>query len=136
MAQTQPISIRPTDPTLLKMLEWLRERDQKQSDYLRDWLESGFALWLVKTAILDPGLYAEIVGGTKDLAHAEALRDKGIEALRDTLQVLLGGIGGFQTIKHNEAGGSNQADAGELADGDQSAGLEIFFDLGDTLEML
>ena len=133
---TPPVSLRITDPTLLKMLEWLRERDQKQSDFLRDWLESGFALWLVKTAILDPGLYAEIVGGTGDLAQAEALRSQGMEALRDTLQVLVSGIGGFQAIRSGTANRDDQADAGELASDDQAEGLEMFLDFGDPTEML
>jgi|GEM_PF-4105618 len=136
MAQSPPVSLRISDPTLLKMLEWLRERDQKQSDFLRDWLESGFALWLVKTAILDPGLYAEIVGGTDDLSQAEALRSQGIEALRDTLHVLLSGIGGFQAIRSSPVSGDDQADAGELAGDDQAEGLDMFLDLGDPMEML
>lgn len=136
MAQTSPVSLRITDPTLLKMLEWLRDRDQKQSDFLRDWLESGFALWLVKTAILDPGLYAEIIGGAGDLAQAEALRSQGMEALRDTLQVLVSGIGGFQSIRSGTASRDDQADAGDQAGDDQAEGLDMFLDFGDPMEML
>jgi hypothetical protein len=134
MAPTPPLTIRVTNRTLLAFLEWLRERDQKQSDFLKEWVETGFSLWLVKTAVLDPGLYAEIVGRAADLEPADELRTQGIEALRDTLHLLLSGLGGLQPAR--SSGSDLPVSDGETPEAFPLLDDEIvaFLDIGDETE--